>query len=71
MQTAGADSGSGWESNPQPPTMRSRPLILKTRASTGTQPLPSSIVAAEGVIVNDTAEYERGSEFLDSLPPFR
>ena len=27
---AGRDDGSGWESNPPPPTMRSRPLILKT-----------------------------------------
>ncbi len=52
MQTAGADSGSGWESNPQPPTQRSRPAVLKTEAPTGTQPLPRPIVAAGVVNVN-------------------
>lgn len=48
------DGGSGWESNPPPPTMRSRPLVLKTRASTGTQPLPLPIVTARNEIVNAT-----------------
>ena len=33
--------------------MRDRPTVLKTAASTGTQPLPHSIVAVGGVVVND------------------
>ena len=33
-------SGSGWESNPPPLAPRDRPPVLKTGASTGTQPLP-------------------------------
>ena len=65
------DGGSGWESNPPPPTMRSRPLVLKTRASTGTQPLPLSIVTTWREIVNLAEQDERDSEFLDSPQPFR
>jgi recombination protein RecR len=34
------EGGSGWESNPPPLALRDRPPVLKTGASTGTQPLP-------------------------------
>ena len=39
-------SGKAWESNPPQPALRHLPLILKTRASTGTHPFPSVILPA-------------------------
>lgn len=41
--------GSGWESNPPLPALRSQPPVLKTGAPTGTQPLPPTSLAETAV----------------------
>ena len=47
--------GKAWESNPPQPALRRLPLILKTRAPTGTHPLPQ-IIVLDGVVGDKTTD---------------
>jgi len=52
--------GKAWESNPPQPALRRLPLILKTRAPTGTHPLPQILYRMGGWGTKDG----RGSTIL-------